>query len=350
MRSAALEEAEAARDEAQAELVKSAKLTQQAEKRLRKAETLATERAAEVRALEQKAESADALAAEVEEGRRRENALEARAASAEGALADADEKCEIAADAAKAALLAKTAAEEAASSAKAAVDASAAKVTSLEAQLADARREIESAENASKSESESRLSDLSSRVAALEGMVTQAEGERDVARAAVTEANESLESYRAKARAMMEEKDAALDQLRRKAERLEYSAPAPEPTPVLAPEPTPVLAPEPEPEPEPVFVPPALDALDADDDAKMTYLKNVVIKLLCTDDWEQQDALVPILGAVLGFTLDDSKSIKDRRSEIAPLVVKLEEGLRYVGLIGDTTAKTNPPPASLDPA
>jgi hypothetical protein len=230
------------------------------------------------------------------------------------------------------------------------VDASAAKVTSLEAQLADARREIESAENASKSESESRLADLSSRVAALEGMVTQAEGERDVARAAVTEANESLESYRAKARAMMEEKDAALDQLRRKAERLEYSAPAPEPTPVLAPEPTPVLAPEPEPEPEPVFVPPALDALDADDDAKMTYLKNVVIKLLCTDDWEQQDALVPILGAVLGFTLDDSKSIKDRRSEIAPLVVKLEEGLRYVGLIGDTTAKTNPPPASLDPA
>jgi hypothetical protein len=340
MRSAALEEAEAARDEAQAELVKSAKLTQQAEKRLRKAETLATERAAEVRALEQKAESADALAAEVEEGRRRENALEARAASAEGALADADEKCEITADAAKAALLAKTAAEEAASSAKAAVDASAAKVTSLEAQLADARREVESAENASKSESESRLADLSSRVAALEGMVTAAEGERDVARAAVTEANESLESYRAKARAMMEEKDAALDQLRRKAERLEYSAPAPEPSPV----------PEPEPEPEPVFVPPALDALDADDDAKMTYLKNVVIKLLCTDDWEQQDALVPILGAVLGFTLDDSKSIKDRRSEIAPLVVKLEEGLRYVGLIGDTTAKTNPPPASLDPA
>jgi hypothetical protein len=118
----------------------------------------------------------------------------------------------------------------------------------------------------------------------------------------------------------------------------------PEPTP------TPVLALAPEPEPEPVFVPPALDALDADDDAKMTYLKNVVIKLLCTDDWEQQDALVPILGAVLGFTLDDSKSIKDRRSEIAPLVVKLEEGLRYVGLIGDTTAKTNPPPASLDPA
>ena len=105
----------------------------------------------------------------------------------------------------------------------------------------------------------------------------------------------------------------------------------------------------PSPSPEPVFVPPA-PALDADDDAKMTYLKNVVIKLLCTDDWEQQDALVPILGAVLGFTLDDSKSIKDRRSEIAPLVVKLEEGLRYVGLIGDTTAKTNPPPASLDPA
>ena len=85
----------------------------------------------------------------------------------------------------------------------AAVDASAAKITALEAQLADARREVKSAENASKSESESRLTDLSSRVAALEGMVTQAKGERDVARAAVTEANESLESYRAKARACL---------------------------------------------------------------------------------------------------------------------------------------------------
>ena len=220
----------------------------------------------------------------------------------------------------------------------------------MEAQLADARREVESAENASKSESESRLADLSSRVAALEGMVTQAEGERDVARAAVTEANESLESYRAKARAMMEEKDAALDQLRRKAERLEYSAPAPEPTPVPEPTPTPVLAARARAGAGAGVRAPRAGALDADDDAKMTYLKNVVIKLLCTDDWEQQDALVPILGAVLGFTLDDSKSIKDRRSEIAPLVVKLEEGLRYVGLIGDTTAKTNPPPASLDPA
>ena len=77
-------------------------------------------------------------------------------------------------------------------------------------------------------------------------------------------------------------------------------------------------------------------------------MKNVVIKLLCTDDWEQQDALVPILGAMLEFTNDDSRSIKEKRAEIAPLVVKIEEGLRYVGLIGDTTAKPNPPPATLD--
>ena len=149
---------------------------------------------------------------------------------------------------------------------------------------------------------------------------------------------------------MMEEKDRELDKLRRKAEELEYSsAPsiAPEPVVAPAPEPEPVAAPEPEPEPEPVFVPPP-PAIDADDDAKKTYLKNVVIKLLCTDDWEQQDALVPILGAMLEFTNDDSRSIKEKRAEIAPLVVKIEEGLRYVGLIGDTTAKPNPPPATLD--
>ena len=225
-----------------------------------------------------------------------------------------------------------------------------ARIAALEGQLAAARSEAESAESARRSESDSKLDDLSSRIAALEGMITAAEGERDAARAALRDANDSMDSYRAKARSMMEEKDRELDKLRRKAEELEYSsAPsiAPEPVVAPAPEPEPVAAPEPEPEPEPVFVPPP-PAIDADDDAKKTYLKNVVIKLLCTDDWEQQDALVPILGAMLEFTNDDSRSIKEKRAEIAPLVVKIEEGLRYVGLIGDTTAKPNPPPATLD--
>ena len=159
-------------------------------------------------------------------------------------------------------------------------------------------------------------------------------------RGALRDANDSMDSYRAKARAMMEEKDRELDKLRRKVEELEYSsAPSITPEPVAVPAPAPVAAPE----PEPVFVPPP-PPFNADADAKMTYLKNVVIKLLCTDDWEQQDALVPILGAMLEFTNDDSRSIKEKRAEIAPLVVKIEEGLRYVGLIGDTTAKPNPPP------
>lgn len=54
-------------------------------------------------------------------------------------------------------------------------------------------------------------------------------------------------------------------------------------------------------------------------EAERVYLKNVVAKLCCTDDWVTQDRLLPVLQALLGFTPVEMKQIESARLGFAPL-------------------------------
>ena len=52
------------------------------------------------------------------------------------------------------------------------------------------------------------------------------------------------------------------------------------------------------------------------------YARNVVQKYLVTDDWETQDSLVPVIGAVLGFSDGDLASVRAKRDAMAPLALR----------------------------
>lgn len=53
--------------------------------------------------------------------------------------------------------------------------------------------------------------------------------------------------------------------------------------------------------------------------AERVYLKNVVAKMCCTDDWVTQDRLLPVLQALLGYTPQEMAKIETARLEFAPL-------------------------------
>ena len=55
----------------------------------------------------------------------------------------------------------------------------------------------------------------------------------------------------------------------------------------------------------------------------MDYVRNVVQKYLVTEDWETQDSLVPVIGAVLDFAEGDLRAIRARRDAIAPLALRV---------------------------
>jgi hypothetical protein len=64
------------------------------------------------------------------------------------------------------------------------------------------------------------------------------------------------------------------------------------------------------------------------DDANARYIRNVLCVYLTTDDWEKQDSLVPVIGALVGFSPDDFQNVKTKRDELAPLDIRVG---RYIG-------------------
>ena len=64
-----------------------------------------------------------------------------------------------------------------------------------------------------------------------------------------------------------------------------------------------------------------MDASSSDEPIS-AYARNVVQKYLVTDDWETQDSLVPVIGAVLGFSDGDLASVRAKRDAMAPLALR----------------------------
>lgn len=54
-------------------------------------------------------------------------------------------------------------------------------------------------------------------------------------------------------------------------------------------------------------------------EAERVYLKNVVAKLCCTDDWTTQERLLPVLQALLGYSPQEMAKIEAARLSFAPL-------------------------------
>ena len=63
-------------------------------------------------------------------------------------------------------------------------------------------------------------------------------------------------------------------------------------------------------------------AAEASDASRLDYLRNVISKFLVTDDWETQDRLVPVIGAVLGLSEGELASVKTKRDALTPLDIR----------------------------
>jgi hypothetical protein len=66
---------------------------------------------------------------------------------------------------------------------------------------------------------------------------------------------------------------------------------------------------------------PSLSAETAES-SRLDYLRNVIAKFLVTDDWETQDRLVPVIGAVLGFSETELAAVKTKRDALTPLDIR----------------------------
>lgn len=58
-------------------------------------------------------------------------------------------------------------------------------------------------------------------------------------------------------------------------------------------------------------------------EAEKVYLKNVIAKLCCTDDWTTQERLLPVLQALLEFSPAEMSKITTARLSFAPLSTQL---------------------------
>ena len=76
-----------------------------------------------------------------------------------------------------------------------------------------------------------------------------------------------------------------------------------------------------EPAAEVAVAPPSLSAETAES-SRLDYLRNVIAKFLVTDDWETQDRLVPVIGAVLGFSETELAAVKTKRDALTPLDIR----------------------------
>jgi hypothetical protein len=72
---------------------------------------------------------------------------------------------------------------------------------------------------------------------------------------------------------------------------------------------------------EVAVAPPSLSAETAES-SRLDYLRNVIAKFLVTDDWETQDRLVPVIGAVLGFSETELAAVKTKRDALTPLDIR----------------------------
>ena len=123
------------------------------------------------------------------------------------------------------------------------------------------------------------------------------------------------DAVREKARAALEEKDRQLDDARR---RLVLAEEEKQTRAIEAPSPTEEAAAE-------TVVEGTVSPSPSDgpsSDAREAYVRNVVQKYLVTDDWETQDSLVPVIGAVLGFSDGDLASVRAKRDAMAPLALR----------------------------
>jgi hypothetical protein len=185
------------------------------------------------------------------------------------------------------------------------------------------------------------------RVAALEAETAASAAAAAAATSALAEARADADAFKAKARSMLEEKDKELETVSARLARVLRDE---ETTSVDVGDDgvgddgdaTPGRTPEEEATtseattstatPAAVAAPPNASAalvgaspastetsLDA---SRLDYLRNVISKFLVTDDWETQDRLVPVIGAVLGFSESDLASVKTKRDALTPLDIR----------------------------
>ena len=73
---------------------------------------------------------------------------------------------------------------------------------------------------------------------------------------------------------------------------------------------------------EVAVAPPSLENAETAESSRLDYLRNVIAKFLVTDDWETQDRLVPVIGAVLGFSETETAAVKTKRDALTPLDIR----------------------------